>query len=144
MMATPPNIPTILIVDDDAANREAMARLLEHAGYRSLSAGDVPTARRILVEARPDLLITDVHRAHALALIEHEPDGLSLEVVIELPARPALGSVCHRSGHRIHLSEDVHETGSSAQPRGMRYPNHFASTLYVRATIEGTRKAGLS
>ena len=39
---------------------------------------------------------------------------LGLEVVIEPPARPpALRCLCHRSGHRIHLSEDVHETGSS-------------------------------
>jgi hypothetical protein len=50
---------------------------------------------------------------NALALVEHEPDRLRFEVVIESPAGPALGCVCHRSGHRIHLSEDVHETESS-------------------------------
>ena len=51
--------------------------------------------------------------ADALALVEHQPDRLGFEVVIELPARPSLRGLCHRSGHRIRLSEDVHETGSS-------------------------------
>ncbi len=55
------------------------------------------------------------HARNALALVEHQTHGLGLEVVIKLPARAPglLGSVGHRSGHRIHLSEDVHETGSS-------------------------------
>src|SRR5262245_61073180 len=51
--------------------------------------------------------------AHPLALVEHAPASLGLEVVIKSPACPALGRVCHRSGHRSRLSEDVHETGSS-------------------------------
>jgi hypothetical protein len=54
------------------------------------------------------------HTAHAPALVEHEPDRLGLEVVIESPAGPALGGLCHRSGHPIRLSEDVHQTGSNA------------------------------
>ena len=59
------------------------------------------------------------HGRDALALVEHQPDGLGFEVVIKLPARaPALGGVCHRSGHRIHLSEDVHQTGSSPTVTG--------------------------
>ena len=33
-------------------------------------------------------------------------------------ARPALERLCHRSGHRIHLSERVHETGSSPGTSG--------------------------
>src|ERR1051325_8520533 len=47
-----------------------------------------------------------------LAVLEDQADRLGFELVVKLPARPALGGVCHRSGHRIHLSEDVHETGS--------------------------------
>ena len=54
------------------------------------------------------------HAADASAVIEHQSDRLGLEVVIELPVRAqAFGSLCYRSGYRFHLSEDVHETGSS-------------------------------
>jgi hypothetical protein len=48
-----------------------------------------------------------LHRARA--------GPLGFEVVIESPAGPALGSVCHRTGHRSRLSLDVHEPGSNAQ-----------------------------
>src|SRR5262249_1739756 len=55
------------------------------------------------------------HAPNALAFVEHQPAGLGFELVIELPARtPVLvGRVGHWSGHRIRLSEDVHQTGSS-------------------------------
>src|SRR5262245_11041102 len=51
-----------------------------------------------------------------LPLVEHQPHRLGLEVLVKLPAgAPALlGDVGHGSGHRIHLSKDVHESGSSA------------------------------
>jgi hypothetical protein len=54
-------------------------------------------------------------RADSLALVEEQTDRLCFKFVIEPSARaPAFGGLCHRSGHRIHLSEDVHQTGSSA------------------------------
>src|SRR4029450_4365669 len=58
------------------------------------------------------------HGADALAFIEDQARRLLLELSIEPPAlAPRLGTVCHWSGHRIHLSEDVHQSGSS--PRGL-------------------------
>ena len=88
-------------------------------------AGPAPRARRVVSPVRPCVRSARARSTHsrsadsvrsrsrataptALALVEHQPDGLRLELVSELPARPALGCVCHRSGHRIHLSEDVH------------------------------------
>src|SRR5215510_7619461 len=52
----------------------------------------------------------------AFAFVEHQSHGLRLEFVIEPPALASsrFRSVGHGSGHRIHLSEDVHEIGSSA------------------------------
>jgi hypothetical protein len=42
---------------------------------------------------------------------------LGFEVVVKVPARPPASGRIRHSGHRIRLSEDVHETGSSANPR---------------------------
>ena len=52
--------------------------------------------------------------ADALALLEDQADRLRFEVVIEPSAwAPApFRRLCHRCGHRIRLSESVHETGS--------------------------------
>src|SRR5690606_6227782 len=46
----------------------------------------------------------------------------------------ALGGVCHRSGHRIHLSEDVHETGSSPKSTSHAYPgsSHWVDHAWIQ------------
>src|SRR5688500_9313155 len=55
------------------------------------------------------------HRADWFAFVNHQSDGLSFEFIIELPTRaPAWRGLGHRCGHRIRLSEDVHQSGSSA------------------------------
>jgi len=53
---------TILLVEDESGARTAVARILEHLGYRVLTAGDAAEAIEIF-EGRdrpPDLLLTDV------------------------------------------------------------------------------------
>ena len=51
---------TILVADDNRANRDALASLLEVSGYRVLTATDGREALAIALEERPDLVITDV------------------------------------------------------------------------------------
>jgi diguanylate cyclase (GGDEF)-like protein len=51
---------TILVADDNRANRDALASLLEVAGYRVLTAADGREALAIALDARPDLVIADV------------------------------------------------------------------------------------
>ncbi|HKU46768.1 MAG TPA: response regulator, partial [Burkholderiales bacterium] len=51
---------TILVADDNRANREALAALLESAGHRVLRAADGREALARAQEARPDLVISDV------------------------------------------------------------------------------------
>ena len=51
---------TILVADDNRANRDAMAALLETAGHRVLSAADGREAFERAREHRPDLVISDV------------------------------------------------------------------------------------
>src|SRR5688572_14812156 len=51
---------TILIVDDHRVTRLGLAEMLGNAGYDVVTAGTFQEARRILLEAPPDLLIADV------------------------------------------------------------------------------------
>ena len=53
-------MPTILIVDDHQVTRLGLAEMLTRAGYRVMTAATFPEARRMLSDARPDLLIADV------------------------------------------------------------------------------------
>jgi hypothetical protein len=51
--------------------------------------------------------------ANRLAFVKHQAHGAGFELVGELAARSPLRCVGHRSGHRIPLWKDVHQTGSS-------------------------------
>lgn len=50
----------ILLVEDDDATRGGLSKLLERAGYDVVATVGVPEGRRVLEQAPPDLLITDV------------------------------------------------------------------------------------
>jgi two-component system cell cycle sensor histidine kinase/response regulator CckA len=80
MVARPP--PTILLVDDEAANRLALGMLFQGQGYRVLEAADGATALRVAQE-RPDLVLLDVHL----------PDMTGFEVCRRLRAAPETRSV---------------------------------------------------
>ncbi len=51
---------TILVVDDVAANRDAVRELLDVDGYRLVEAPDGPTALKLAAETPPDLVLLDV------------------------------------------------------------------------------------
>src|SRR3954462_8239302 len=51
---------TILVADDNRANRDALAFLLESAGYEVLTAADGREALAQAPERQPDLVISDV------------------------------------------------------------------------------------
>jgi hypothetical protein len=55
--------------------------------------------------------------AHRLGVVQDEAHRLGFEVVVKVPARAPAFRCSGHSGHRIHLSEDVHEIGSSAKLR---------------------------
>jgi len=59
--------PLVLVVDDDEAVRSALCAVLESAGYRTLTAADGREAVAQL-EARPDLVLTDVNMAGSSGL----------------------------------------------------------------------------
>ncbi|GGK08241.1 hypothetical protein GCM10010123_42710 [Pilimelia anulata] len=51
---------TILVVDDDADNRELFAMMLERASYRALTADSAAVAGRLLRELPIDALLLDI------------------------------------------------------------------------------------
>lgn len=66
MMASDPRPPAslkalrVLVVDDDADTREALARLLEQAGAQVASAGSAEEALEKLRRSPPDVLLSDI------------------------------------------------------------------------------------
>jgi DNA-binding response OmpR family regulator len=55
-----PEMPTVLVVDDEPIVREVVVRYLERDGFRTLEAGDGIRARELLTEATPSLVVLDV------------------------------------------------------------------------------------
>lgn len=51
----------ILLVDDEQANLELFATILEDEGYRTLSARDAASALQVLEDNKPDLIISDIY-----------------------------------------------------------------------------------
>ncbi len=75
--------PTLLVVDDDRATREGLARMLADAGYRMLTADSFERAVDVLKAKSPDLVILDVRLGdfNGLQLIATAPHPLRAIVV---------------------------------------------------------------
>jgi len=54
-------VSLVLVVDDEAPNRELLRVLLAHDGHRVLDAEDGEIALELFLEHRPDLLIVDLY-----------------------------------------------------------------------------------
>jgi two-component system, OmpR family, response regulator ResD len=55
-----PEMPTVLVVDDEPIVREVVVRYLERDGFRTLEAGDGVRARELLAETTPSIVVLDV------------------------------------------------------------------------------------
>ena len=54
------NEPLVLVVDDEAANRQALERILRREGHRILHAANGREALAKMREEPPDLMLTDL------------------------------------------------------------------------------------
>jgi putative two-component system response regulator len=50
----------VLVAEDDVANRALLARLLDRAGYRTITVGDGRDAVRAATDERPELVLLDI------------------------------------------------------------------------------------
>jgi CheY-like chemotaxis protein len=75
--------PTILVVDDDAANRDALALLLHDEGYATQGAASGKEALAIVGQNPPDLILLDV--------VMGDVDGYDVAATIK--ANPATASI---------------------------------------------------
>ena len=62
---------TVLVVDDEPVVRDVVVRYLERAGYRTLQAADGDSARELLEQETPSLVVLDL-------MLPGGTDGLSL------------------------------------------------------------------
>ena len=74
---------TILVVDDEAVNRDIARTLLSRKGYTVLEASGGAEGLRVAIRARPDLVVTDVLM----------PDMDGYQLVRELRASPELAGM---------------------------------------------------
>ena len=97
---------TLLVVDDDPEQLAIRARVLEREGYKVLPATDVATARVLLDQAAPNLVVMDLRlptiedgmsliglvgsRAPIIVLTGAELEGLPVARVLRKPCRTPL------------------------------------------------------
>lgn len=53
-------MPTVLVIDDTALDREAIARLLEYEGFQTIRAGNGKEGWAIMYDQSPDLVLLDL------------------------------------------------------------------------------------
>ena len=79
-----PGAVTVLVIDDEAAVRDVLVRLLQGAGYRTVSAADLAEARNALKQHELAAIVCDVNL----------PDGSGVDLVREaVDQLPDLGVV---------------------------------------------------
>lgn len=102
----PDEMPAILNVNDDDANRFALTRILEGRGFRVGEARTGTEALRLVTETRPDLVVLDVEL----------PDIDGFEVCRRIKANPETAAipVLHLSARFVLEEDRVHGLTSGA------------------------------
>jgi response regulator RpfG family c-di-GMP phosphodiesterase len=96
--------PRILVVDDEAAVRNIVATLLEHSGYRAVSADGAEAALgHLKADGAFDLVIADIMMPHV--------DGLTLldRISVDFPGTPV---VMLTAVHDIHVATNAFRRGA--------------------------------
>jgi CheY-like chemotaxis protein len=114
----------ILLVEDDADSRSALARLLKMSGHRAVPAGSVAEALRVAKSHRCDIVVSDVGL----------PDRSGPELMRELAALYSIPGIAV-SGYTD--SADVKECERAGFARHIKKPVDFQ--LLLQALEELTR-----
>jgi putative two-component system response regulator len=134
-----PPAPTVLVVEDDAANRVLLTRLLERAGYRPVTADDGPSGLAASFELAPDVVLLDVVLPGMDGLeicrrLRADPRTVALPVVL-LTGRTSVDDVVAGldAGADDFLSKPFHEAELLARLRSAR------RLALVMAEMEGAQ-----
>jgi PAS domain S-box-containing protein len=116
---------TVLVVEDNAAVRNVVVRLLQSLGYETIQAGNAPAALTVLVERPIDLLFTDI-------IIPGEMDGVRL----------AQAALARWPSLRVLLTSGFGDIASRSDTEGLRVlekPYRVAElTRALRDTLDGS------
>jgi putative two-component system response regulator len=121
-----PATPTVLVVEDDPANRVLLIALLERAGYRAVTASDGPSGLAAAFEVAPDLVLLDVGLPGMDGLeicrrLRADPRTVTLPVVL-LTGRTSVDDVVAGldAGADDFLAKPFHEAELLARLRSAR------------------------
>ena len=99
MMTTHAKRHRVLIVEDDTATRSGLEKLLQNAGYATVTASSLQDGLQAMTETAPDLLIADVRLGEYNGIQLIATSGLSIpSIVITAFADPVLEAEARRFG----------------------------------------------
>ena len=119
----------ILLVEDDADSRSALARLLTMTGHRPIAAGNAADALRLAQSQRCDVVVSDVGL----------PDRSGLELMRELTSLYAIPGIAV-SGYTD--AADIKECQRAGFARHMKKPVDFQKLLEAVEQLSGTTGTG--
>jgi DNA-binding NtrC family response regulator len=93
----------VLIVDDDANTREALAALATQEGFTSAMAGSVAEARIHLVRQRPDVVVMDLRL----------PDGSGMDLFEDLEDRSSIETILITGHASVESAVEALRLGAS-------------------------------
>ncbi len=111
-MEATPHAPhrRVLVVDDDARSRAAVARLLIEEGYDAHVAQDGEEATNLLASWRPDLVLTDLQMPRV------DGRGLLERVRRELPGTPVIVLSARGTAEAVRLTAGLGASGFFPKP----------------------------
>ncbi len=96
-------MPHVLIVDDDANTREALAAIATVEGFTTATAGGIAEARIQLVRQRPDVVLMDLRL----------PDGSGMELFDDLEDRGAIETILITGHASVETAVEALRLGAS-------------------------------
>ena len=96
-------MPHVLVVDDDANTRDALAAIVEAEGFTAATAGGIAEARIQLVRQRPDVVMMDLKL----------PDGSGMELFDDLEDRDNIETVLITGHASVDTAVEALRLGAS-------------------------------
>ena len=93
----------VLIVDDDANTREALAALATQEGFTTALAGSVAEARMHLVRQRPEVILMDLRL----------PDGSGIDFLEDLEDRSSIETILITGHASVETAVEALRLGAS-------------------------------